>query len=144
MPVPVGVTLKATALQVLVVALFTAGIGFTVTVILYTEPTQPLAVLVGVTLYSTVPGAPEVFDKPARLIVPPEPGVAPVTPLTAPIVQLNVLGTVAASVIEELEPLHIFRVLLFVTAGYGFRAMVTSLKLVLQLLLLLLTVHLNT
>jgi hypothetical protein len=88
--VPVQIELAA--------AFVTAGVGLTVTVIVYGCPAQPPVVAVGVTIYCTVPAV--VFDglTSVWLMVLPPPAVAPVIPpLIVPIVHVKLLGTEAVN-----------------------------------------------
>jgi hypothetical protein len=99
----------------------TAGVGLTVTVMVYGAPTQLPVTDVGVTIYSTLPAValPGLFN--VWLMVDPEPAVAPVMlPEIVPIVQVNVLGTLAASEMFGLVALQIAAVEGFVTTGVGF------------------------
>jgi hypothetical protein len=95
------------------------GKAFTVTVIGVGRARQPAAD-VAVTLYTTVPGLPLPGFVNIWAIMPPLPPLAPVTPpVTAPVVQLNVLGpaVLAAKKISVLVLLQITYALLLVTAG---------------------------
>lgn len=59
-------------------------------------------------------------------MVEPDPAVAPVMlPVIVPIVQVKVLGAVAASAMLVAVPLHIAAVLAVVTTGRGFTVTVT-------------------
>jgi hypothetical protein len=75
----------------------TIGVGFTVTVIVYAPLAGQLPVVeVGVTRYSTVPAVVLLGFNKVCVIVFPLPALAPVIlPVIVPIVQANVLGTVA-------------------------------------------------
>jgi hypothetical protein len=109
------------ALQIATVEGFvTAGVGFTVTVIVYGAPGHVPVVDVGVTIYWTVPAAELLGLFSVWLIVLPLPEVAPVIPpLMVPIVQLNVLGAVAVNAMFGLVALQIDNVFGLVTAGVG-------------------------
>jgi hypothetical protein len=115
--------LVAVPLQIAAVLLeFTAGIGFTVTVIVYGVPGHAgVAVDVGVTIYCTVPevallGLVKVWE-----IVFPVPILAPVIlPVTAPTVQLKVLAVLDVKPILVAVPLQIAAVFNVVTTGTGF------------------------
>jgi hypothetical protein len=104
-----------------VVLVFIAGIGFTVTVMVYgTRLTQAPVVDVGVTLYSTVPAVELVGFSSVWLMLFPFPAVAPtIPPVTVPIVQLNVAGVDEVSKIFGLVLLHIAAVPPFVITGIG-------------------------
>jgi hypothetical protein len=118
----VSVMFGLVPVQVEAVAGFvTAGVGFTVIVIVYGAPTQLPVVDVGVTIYSTLPAA--LLDGLVNtwLIVVPLPAVAPVMPpLMVPIVHANVAGALDVSAILGLVLLQIAVVAAFVTAGFGF------------------------
>ena len=80
-----------------------------------------MAVDVGVTRYSTVPAAVLLGLVNVCAIVLPLPAVAPVIPpVTAPMVQVNVLGTLAVSAILVAVLLQIVSALAVVTKGVGF------------------------
>jgi hypothetical protein len=101
-------------------ALVTAGVGFTVTVIVYGAPTQPPVVDVGVTIYCTDPAVALLGLVSTWLMDAPEPALAPVMlPEMEPIVHENVLGVLAASVMFGLVPLQTATADGFVTAGVG-------------------------
>jgi hypothetical protein len=103
-----------------VAALVTAGVGFTVTVIVYGAPGHDPVVAVGVTKYSIVPAVALLGLVNVWLIVVPEPADPPVIPpVMLPIVQLNELGTLAVNAMLGLVPLQIDLVAAFVTAGVG-------------------------
>ena len=73
----------------LVVALVTAGVGFTVTVMVLDEPIQEPVLEVGVTIYSTLPALALLGLVNVWLMIPPEAAIAPLTlPTMVPIVQL--------------------------------------------------------
>jgi ABC-type proline/glycine betaine transport system permease subunit len=81
-----------------VAAVVTAGVGLTVTVIVYGDPTQPPVVDVGVTMYCTLPAVALLGLLSVWLMFAPDPAVAPVMlPLIVPIVQVNVLAALAVS-----------------------------------------------
>jgi hypothetical protein len=109
------------AVQIEAVAAFvTAGVGLTVTVIVYGAPTQLPVVDVGVTIYCTVPAA--ALDGLLRtwLITPPLPPTAPVIPpVMVPIVHVNVLGAVAFRLMSGLTPLQMESVAAFNMPGFG-------------------------
>jgi hypothetical protein len=108
-------------LHVLAVAgLVTAGLGLTVTTILYGAPGHDPVVEVGVTRYSTVPVAALLGLVSTWLIVFPAPGIAPVIlPVIAPTVQVKLLGALAVNAMLGLVPLHVTAVLAVVTTGVG-------------------------
>jgi hypothetical protein len=108
-------------LQAEAVARFvTAGVGLTVTVIVWVDPTQLPVTEVGVIIYCTVPAVLLLGLVSAWLIVPPELADAPVIPpVIVPIVQVNVLGVLAVSVMFGPVPLHVEAVVPLVTAGLG-------------------------
>jgi hypothetical protein len=118
----VSAILVAVLSQIVAVgALVTTGVGYTVTVaiILNAVPTQPFSE-VGVTTYSTVPELTALGLVSAWLIRLPLPALAPVMPpVIVPIVQVNVLGTLAVSAMFGLPPLQIAAGGAFVTAGSG-------------------------
>jgi hypothetical protein len=109
-------------LQIAFVAAFvTAGVGLTVTVMLYGAPAQVPVVDVGVIMYCTVPGTALLGFVNVWLIEGPEPAVAPVIPpLMVPIVHANVAEALDVKVIFVLVALQIDAVAGFVTAGVGF------------------------
>jgi hypothetical protein len=101
-------------------ALVTAGVGFTVTVMVNGAPTQLPVVEVGVTMYCTVPAVVLLGFKSVWLIVEADPAVAPVIPpVMVPIVHANVPGALAVSAIFVFVLLQIALVAAFVTAGVG-------------------------
>jgi hypothetical protein len=125
----VNAILVAVLLHITVVfAAVTTGLGFTVTVIVYTAPVQAgEPVDVGVTRYSTVPAValPGLVNVCAMLL--PDDAVAPVIdPVTVPMVQLKVLATEAVNEILVAAPEHIDAVLAVVTDGIGFTVTVTT------------------
>jgi hypothetical protein len=98
----------------------TAGVGLTVTVIVYGEPTQLPVTDVGVITYSTVPAVVELGFVRVWLMVPPDPALAPVMPpVMVPMVQANVLGALDVRVILGPAPLQAEAVARLVTAGVG-------------------------
>jgi hypothetical protein len=101
--------------------LLTAGIGLTVTVIVYGAPGHVvLAVDVGVTIYCTVPAVALLGLFNVCAIVAPLPAVAPVMPpVIVPTVQVKVLPAVEVSAIFVAAPLQIVALLAVVTAGVG-------------------------
>jgi hypothetical protein len=108
-----------------VAELVTAGVGLTVTVIVYGCPAQPPVVAVGVTRYWTVPAV--VLDGLTRvwLMVLPPPAVAPVIPpLMVPIVHVKLLGTEAVSAILVAVLLQIEYPAALVTTGAGLTVIV--------------------
>jgi hypothetical protein len=101
--------------------LVTAGLGFTVTVIVYGAPGHTPVEELGVTMYWTVPALVVLGLTRVWLIVPPLPALAPVIPpVTVPTVHVNVLGTLEVSVRLVLELLQMAVVTGLVTAGVGF------------------------
>jgi hypothetical protein len=108
-------------LQIAFVAgLVTAGVGLTVTVIVYGAPTQLPVTDVGVIMYSTVPAVALLGLLNVWLMVEPDPADAPVMlPETVPTVHVNVDGTLAASAMFGLVALQIETVEGFVTTGVG-------------------------
>jgi hypothetical protein len=114
--------LVAMPLQIAAVgAVVTSGVGWTVTVamILNAVPTHPFSE-VGVTRYSTEPEDTALGFVSTWLITLPDPALAPlILPTIVPIVQVNVLGTVAVNEIFGLPPLQIAAGGVFVTAGSG-------------------------
>lgn len=120
--VAVSAMLVAVPLQIAaVLVVVTAGIGFTVTVILYGVPAQPGVVVdVGVTTYCTEPGVALLGLVSTWLIVGPLPAEAPVMPpLIVPRVQAKVLGVVAVRETLGFVPLHVLAVAAVVTTGLG-------------------------
>src|SRR6266542_3100302 len=104
-----------------VAAVITAGLGFTVTVIVEALPAHEPAVEVGVTRYCTVPAVELLGLVNVWLIVVPEPALAPVIlPVMVPMVQLNALATLAVKLILVEVPLQMDFVAAVVTAGLGF------------------------
>jgi hypothetical protein len=113
---PGAVPLHVTA----VAALVTAGVGFTVTVIVKAGPTHDPVVDVGVTRYSTVPAVELLGLVRIWLIVPPEAALAPVIlPVIVPIVQAKLLGKLEVKMILGPVPLHVLTVDELVTDGLG-------------------------
>src|SRR6266542_4214986 len=107
--------------MVFVAAVVTAGVGFTVTVIVEALPVHEPAVEVGVTRYCTVPAVELLGLVNVWLIVVPEPALAPVIPpVMVPMVQLNVLAALAVKLILVEAPLQMDFVAAVVTAGLGF------------------------
>lgn len=101
-------------------ALVTSGIGFTVTVMVYDEPTHEPVVEVGVTMYSTVPALALLGLVNISLIIVPDVALAPVMPpVIVPMVHAKVLGTFEVKVILGPVPLHVLAVATLVTAGAG-------------------------
>ena len=103
------------------------GVGNTVTVAMMLKgaPTQPLAD-VGVTIYSTVPEEAALGLVSTWLMTLPVPAEAPVIPpVIVPMVQVNVLGTLAVSGIFGLPPLQILVAGGVVICGLGFTNTVT-------------------
>jgi hypothetical protein len=120
--VAVNAIFVAVALQMAaVLAVVTAGVGLTVTVIVYGAPGHVvLAVDVGVTIYCTVPAVELLGLFNVCAIVLPDPAVAPVIPpVTVPIVHVNVLGADEVSAMFVAVALQIDAVLAVVTAGVG-------------------------
>jgi hypothetical protein len=109
-------------LQMLIVAGFvTAGVGFTVTVIVKGEPGHEPVEEVGVTIYWTVPAVLLLGLVNTWLIELPEPELAPVMPpVIVPVDQIKLLGALEVKLIFVLAPLHILTVGEFVTAVDGF------------------------
>jgi hypothetical protein len=100
--------------------LVTAGVGFTVMVIVYGAPTHPPAVEVGVTIYWTVPAAELDGLVNTSFIAAPPPAFAPVMPpLMVPMVHVNVLAALAVNAMFGLVALQVEAVAGFVTAGFG-------------------------
>lgn len=121
--VAVNAILVVPPLQIAAVfAVVTAGVGFTVTVIVYGAPGHDgVAVDAGVTIYSTVPAVVLLGLDSVCAIVAPDPGVAPVMPpVTVPTVHVNVLAVVAVNAILVVPLLQIAAVLAVVTTGVGF------------------------
>ncbi len=103
-----------------VAAVVTAGLGFTVTVIVKALPAHEPVVEVGVTRYCTVPAVELLGLVNVWLIVAPEPPLAPVIPpVMVPMVQLNVLATLAVKLILGPVPLQVLAVFAVVTTGRG-------------------------
>ena len=89
-----------------VFAVVRTGDGLTVTTTEYGFPGQLPETDVGVMMYVTVPEEDPLGLVSTWLMVEPEPAVAPVIePVTVPMVQENVLGTVAVKAIFVLLPL---------------------------------------
>ena len=104
--------------QIVVIPEIVAGLGLTVTVIGYAGPAHEPDTDVGITIYSTVPveELPGLFN--TWLITEPEPEEAPVMlPVTVPMLQVKLLGNVAARVIFVEAPLHIIALFAVVTDG---------------------------
>jgi predicted transcriptional regulator len=102
-------------------ALVTAGVGFTVTVMVNGAPTQLPVTEVGVTIYCTEPAVALLGLVKVWLIRLPDPAVAPVIPPdTVPIVQVKLLGADAVRLMFGLVALQIDIVAGLVTAGVGF------------------------
>ena len=108
-------------LQILAVAaVVTEGDGFTVTVIVNTDPTQEPVVEVGVTKYCTVPAVELLGLVSVWLIVAPDPALDPVMPpAIVPIVQAKLLGALEVNPIAVEIPLQILEVAALPTAGVG-------------------------
>lgn len=103
-----------------VVADVSAGVGFTVTVIVKAGPGHVPTVEVGVTRYSTDPATALLGLVSIWLIRLPEPPLAPVIPpKTVPIVHEKLLDVLAVSEIFGLVPLQIVAVGELVTTGVG-------------------------
>jgi hypothetical protein len=120
--VEVNAILVADPLQIAAVfAVVTAGVGLTVTVIVYGAPGQAgVAVDVGVTIYCTVPGVALLGLVRVWAIVLPEPALAPVMPpVIVPTVQVNVLAEVAVNAMFVAVALQIAAVFAVVTTGVG-------------------------
>jgi hypothetical protein len=117
----VSVMFGLVALQIETVAgLVTAGLGFTVIVIVNGAPAHPPVVDVGVTIYCTVPAVALDGLVSVWLIVVPLPALAPVMlPVTVPIVHANVLGALEVRVMFGLVPVHVDAVAALVTTGVG-------------------------
>jgi hypothetical protein len=109
-------------LQVLaVVEVVTAGVGFTVTVILVADPTQEPTVEVGVTAYTILPEVELLGLVKSWLIVEPEPAEAPViAPVFVPRVQAKLEAAEAVRLMLGPVPLQVLAVVEVVTAGIGF------------------------
>jgi hypothetical protein len=109
------------ALQIETAAgLVTAGVGFTVTVIVYGTPTQLPTEDVGVIMYSTEPAVALPGLVNTWLILLPAPDVAPVIPpVIVPIVHVILLAAVVVTAMFVLLPLQIAMVAGLVTAGVG-------------------------
>jgi hypothetical protein len=109
------------ALQIETAAGFvTAGVGFTVTVIVYGTPTQLPTEDVGVIMYSTEPAVALPGLVNTWLILLPAPDVAPVIPpVIVPIVHVILLAAVVVTAMFVLLPLQIAMVAGLVTAGVG-------------------------
>jgi hypothetical protein len=99
----------------------TEGVGVTVTVMVKAAPTHEPVVAVGVTKYSTVPGALLTGFVKTWLIVEPLAALAPVMPpVIFPIVQAKLLAAVDVRAMFVLTPLQIDLVEPLLTAGFGF------------------------
>ena len=97
------------------------GSGFTVTVILNGAPTQPPGLDVGVMIYCTVPAVTLLgFIKFCVMAEPPDADAPVMPPVTVPIVQVNVLGTVAVNTIFKATLLQVDAVAALVPTGTGF------------------------
>ena len=106
-----------TAHEVMVVR---TGFGFTVTVMVRGEPEQEPAADVGITMYSTVPAEVASGLVKTWLMADPLPALAPeMFPVMLPIVQANVLDTVAERVNPVLVPLHMDTTEELVISGTG-------------------------
>ncbi len=118
----VNATFGPVPLQIVaVVPVVTAGIGFTVTVMVKAAPAQEPDVEVGVTRYCTVPEAELLGLINVCPIVAPELALEPVIPpVIVPIVQLKLLATPDVKDIAVDAPLQILFVEAFVTTGIGF------------------------
>lgn len=103
-----------------VLGVFTAGVGYTVTVSEKGVPGHDPVTEVGVIRYSTVPEAELLGLVSTWLMVLPEPGLAPVMPpVMVPIVQVKVLGALAVKEIFGLVPLQVVAFAALVTTGLG-------------------------
>jgi hypothetical protein len=101
-------------------AFVTAGLGFTVTVIVNAAPTQFPVTEVGVTIYCTEPAVALLGLVRVWLINDPDPAVAPVIPPEiVPIVQVKLLGADAVRFMFGLVALQMESVAGLVTAGVG-------------------------
>jgi hypothetical protein len=97
-----------------------AGIGLTVTVIVYGTPGQTPVTDAGVTMYSILPALALPGLVRVWLIVLPDPTLAPVIPpVMVPIVHVKVLVLVAARLILVVAPLQIVAFGAAVTTGVG-------------------------
>jgi ABC-type proline/glycine betaine transport system permease subunit len=102
-------------------AVVTAGVGLTVTVIVYGAPAHDPVTEVGVTIYCTVPAVALLGLVSVWLMVPPLPALAPVMPpVIVPIVHVNVDGALDVSAMFGLVALQIAAVAALVTTGVGF------------------------
>jgi len=119
--VAANVILGLVALHILAVDAFvTAGVGLTVTVIVYKVPTQLPVTDVGVIKYCTEPDVALLGLVSTSLIVPPLDALAPVIPpVIVPIVHVYVLGVLTVNDIFGLVLLQILEVAEFVTTGLG-------------------------
>jgi hypothetical protein len=118
----VNAILVAVLLQIAaVLAVVTAGVGLTVTVMVYGAPGHVvLAVDVGVTIYCTVPAVALLGLVNVCAIVAPDPAVAPVIPpVTVPTVQVKVLAALAVNATLVEVALQIVFVFAVVTTGVG-------------------------
>jgi hypothetical protein len=103
-----------------VAALVTAGVGFTVIVIVDGDPGQLPVVDVGVTIYCTVPAVELLPLVSVWFNVVPDPALAPVIlPVIVPIVQEKLLAALAVNAMFGLVLLHIEADAAFVNAGVG-------------------------
>jgi hypothetical protein len=120
--VALSAMLVVPSLQIVsVVLVFIAGVGFTVTVMVYgSRFTQAPVVEVGVTRYSTVPAVELLGLSSTWLMVLPLPAVPPtMPPVTVPIVHVNVAGVDEVSEIFGLVLLQIAAVPPLVITGIG-------------------------
>jgi hypothetical protein len=103
-----------------VLAVVTAGVGLTVTVMVADDPAQLPVVEVAVIIYGTVPAVLLLGLVRVWLMVLPDPALAPVMPpVIVPIVHANVLGALEVSVIFGPVALQIEAVPPLVTPGRG-------------------------
>ena len=101
------------------------GVTFTVTVIVSVAPIHEPTVAVGITRYLTVPTTELLESANTWFILFPAPAEAPVTPpVTAPLVQENVLAALAVNVILVDAPLQIATLFELVITGAGFTVIV--------------------
>jgi hypothetical protein len=120
--VEVSVMFVVAPLQmVALLAVVTAGVGLTVTVIVYGAPGHAgVAVDVGVTIYSTDPAVELLGLFNVWAILFPEPPLAPVIlPVIVPTVHVNVLAAVAVNAMFVAVALQIAAVFAVVTTGVG-------------------------
>ena len=109
------------------VALVTAGVGFTVTVILVAIPTHEPAVDVGVTAYTIDPAVLLLGLVNACAMLLPLEAEAPVMlPVFVPSVQAKVLAALAVRLTLVVAPLHTEAVLAVVTEGVVFTVATTA------------------